>query len=260
MRSGFYMLIHPAERRTRHNTTATFKPFKVHSETIMRILVIEDEAKIAAAIKRGLEMNGHAIDTVHDADTGYAYAGDQSYDVIILDRMLPGSMDGIELCRRIRTDGVHTPVLMLTARGTIGDKVEGLNSGADDYLVKPFSFDELTARVRALLRRPKTHTGTVLQVGNLQLDPVTYSVTRAGEPIKLSHKEFQVLEYFMHHAGQVITKDTLINHIWNEEADVLPNTVEVYIGYLRSKIDRPFTSEKPLLHTVRGFGYSLGEK
>jgi two-component system OmpR family response regulator len=226
----------------------------------MRILVIEDEVKIASAIKRGLALNGHAVDAVHDADTGYSYASDPDYDVIILDRMLPGSMDGVELCRKLRENGVNTPVLMLTARGTIGDKVEGLNSGADDYLVKPFSFDELTARVRALLRRPQVTTGTILKVGNLELDPVGYSVLRAGQPIKLSHKEFQVLEYFMHHAGQIITKDTLISHIWNEDADVLPNTVEVYIGYLRAKVDRPFPDEKPLIHTVRGFGYTLGEQ
>lgn len=226
----------------------------------MRILVIEDEVKIATAIARGLSLNGHAVDAVHDADNGLSYASDPDYDVIILDRMLPGSMDGIELCRTLRERGIHTPILMLTARGTIGDKVEGLNSGADDYLVKPFSFDELGARVRALLRRPQVSTGTVLRVGNLELNPITYDVTRAGQSVKLSHKEFQVLEYFMHHAGQIITKDTLIAHIWNEDADVLPNTVEVYIGYLRSKIDRPFSEEKPLIHTVRGFGYSVGEK
>lgn len=224
----------------------------------MRILVIEDEVKIATAIKRGLSLHGHAVDMVHDADSGYSYASDPDYDVIVLDRMLPGSMDGVALCKKLRSDDIHTPILMLTARGTIGDKVEGLNSGADDYLVKPFSFDELAARVRALLRRPQVTTGTVLKTGNLELDPVAYTVTRAGEQIKLSHKEFQVLEYFMHHVGQIITKDTLISHIWNEDADVLPNTVEVYIGYLRSKIDRPFPKEKPLIHTVRGFGYKLG--
>jgi DNA-binding response OmpR family regulator len=225
----------------------------------MRILVIEDEVKIATAIKRGLSLHGHAVDMVHDADSGFSYASDPDYDVIILDRMLPGSMDGVELCRKLRENGVHTPVLMLTARGTIGDKVEGLNSGADDYLVKPFSFDELTARVRALLRRPRQSTGTKLKAGNLELDPVAYTVTRAGQPLKLSHKEFQVLEYLLHHKGQIITKDTLISHIWNEDADVLPNTVEVYIGYLRAKVDRPFPDEKALIHTVRGFGYRLGE-
>jgi two-component system OmpR family response regulator len=226
----------------------------------MRILVIEDEVKIATAIKRGLGLHGHAVDMVHDGDSGYSYASDPDYDVIILDRMLPGSMDGVELCRKLRENDIHTPVLMLTARGTIGDKVEGLNSGADDYLVKPFSFDELTARVRALLRRPHVSTGTVLKVADLELDPVAFTVSRAGQPLKLSHKEFQVLEYFMHHAGQIITKDTLISHIWNEDADVLPNTVEVYIGYLRAKVDRPFPDKQPLIQTIRGFGYSLGEK
>lgn len=226
----------------------------------MRILVIEDEVKIATAIKRGLGLHGHAVDMVHDADTGYSYASDTGYDVIILDRMLPGSMDGVEISRKLRDQGISTPILMLTARGTIGDKVEGLNSGADDYLVKPFSFDELAARVRALLRRPQATTGTVLKVGDLELDPVGFTVKRSGQAIKLSHKEFQVLEYFMHHPGQIITKDTLIDHVWNEDADVLPNTVEVYIGYLRAKIDRPFPGEQPLINTVRGFGYSLGEK
>ncbi|HEX8182228.1 MAG TPA: response regulator transcription factor [Candidatus Saccharimonadales bacterium] len=224
----------------------------------MRILVVEDEVKIASAVKRGLELQGYAVDMVHDGDAGYAYASSDDYDLIVLDRMLPG-MDGTALCQKLRADGVHTPVLMLTARGTIGDKVEGLNSGADDYLVKPFSFDELTARVRALLRRPATSTGTILKVDTLEFDPVAYTAHRAGQPIKLSHKEFLLLEYFMHHAGQIITKDSLIAHIWNEEADILPNTVEVYIGYLRTKIDRAFPDEKPLLHTRRGFGYILGE-
>lgn len=226
----------------------------------MRILVIEDEIKIASAIKRGLAQHGHAVDTVHDADTGYSYASDPDYDLIILDRMLPGSMDGVSLCRKLRDEGVHTPVLMLTARGTIGDKVEGLNSGADDYLVKPFSFDELTARVRALLRRPQATTGTVLKVGDLELDPVAYSVRRAQVPVKLSHKEFQILEYLMHHANQIVPKETLISHVWDEDADVLPNTVEVYIGYLRAKLDRPFPDKPPLLHTLRGFGYKIGDK
>jgi DNA-binding response OmpR family regulator len=225
----------------------------------MRILVIEDEVKIAGAVKRGLEIHGYAVDMVHDGDSGYSYGRSGDYDLIVLDRMLPG-MDGIELSQKLRGENIHVPILMLTARGTIGDKVEGLNSGADDYLVKPFSFDELTARVRALLRRPKASTGLKLKVDNLSLDPVAFQAERAGQPIKLSHKEFLLLEYFMHHATQVITKDQLITHIWNEDADILPNTVEVYIGYLRSKIDRAFPDEKPLLHTRRGFGYVLGEK
>jgi DNA-binding response OmpR family regulator len=223
----------------------------------MRVLVIEDEPKIAQAVKKGLELNGYAVDAVHDADNGLSYARDLDYDVIVLDRMLPGKIDGIELCKRIRSEQIHTPVIMLTARGTIGDKVEGLNSGADDYLVKPFSFDELTARVRALLRRPLVQVGRKLAVDDLTLDTTSYEVKRGNAQIKLSHKEFALLEYFMHHQDQVITKDMIIAHVWDEDADILPNTIEVYIGYLRNKIDRPFPKSIQLLHTLRGFGYKL---
>jgi two-component system OmpR family response regulator len=222
----------------------------------MRILVIEDEPKIAQAIKRGLELNGYAVDAVNDGETGLSYAADPNYDVVVLDRMLPG-IDGVEICKKLRADNVSTPIIMLTARGTIGDRVDGLNSGADDYLVKPFSFDELNARVRALLRRPVEQVGTVLKVGNLSMDPKNYEVRRGDTSIKLSHKEFTLLEYLMHHPGQVITKDMIVNHVWNEDADILPNTIEVYIGYLRHKIDRPFPKDKPLIQTLRGFGYKL---
>src|SRR3569623_690827 len=221
----------------------------------MRILVIEDEVKIAQAVKRGLELMGFAVDAVHDADTGLAYARDDDYDLVVLDRMLPGSLDGVALCQTLRAEGVSTPIIMLTARGTIGDKVAGLNSGADDFLVKPFSFDELTASVRAWLRLPATQVGTELQVCDLTIDTMTYTVKRGPADIKLSSKEFSLLEYLMHHSGQVITKDMIIAHVWDEAADVLPNTIEVYIGYLRNKIDRPFPSAKPLLQTLRGFGY-----
>ena len=225
----------------------------------MRVLVVEDEVKIADAIKRGLEIKGFAVDTVHDADTGLSYAVDPDYDIIVLDRMLPGSMDGVELAKKARTEGQQAPILMLTARGSIGDKVEGLNSGADDYLVKPFSFDELTARIQALLRRPAVTSGTVLTVDDLQLNPTSYQVSRGDTPIKLSHKEFALLEYFMRNAHQVVTKDMIITHVWDEDALILPNTVEVYIGYLRNKIDRPFPDKKALLQTLRGFGYKLGD-
>jgi two-component system OmpR family response regulator len=223
---------------------------------MMRILVVEDEVKIAQTIKRGLELKGYAVDAVYDGETGFSYAVDADYDLVVLDRMLPG-MDGVTLCQKVRAEGVHTPILMLTARGTIGDKVEGLNSGADDYLVKPFSFEELQARIKALLRRPHAQTGTVISLDDLSLDTTNYEVKRGKNPIKLSHKEFALLEYFMHHQGQVITKDMIINHVWDEDALVLPNTVEVYIGYLRNKIDRPFPTAKPLIHTMRGFGYKL---
>jgi DNA-binding response OmpR family regulator len=223
----------------------------------MRILVVEDEQKIASAVKRGLELRGFAVDTVFDGDNGLSYALDPDYDLVILDRMLPGSIDGVGICSAMRTQKISTPILMLTARGTIGDRVEGLNSGADDYLVKPFSFDELTARVRALLRRPKEQLGATMEVGDLTMDTVSYAVKRGAADIKLSHKEFALLEYLMHHSGQVITKEMIISHVWNEDADILPNTIEVYIGYLRNKIDRPFKNLPPLLHTVRGFGYKL---
>lgn len=223
----------------------------------MRILVIEDEPKIAQAVKKGLELKGYAVDMVHDADTGYSYAIDSDYDLIVLDRMLPGSFDGTVLCTKVRAEGVKTPIIMLTARGTIGDRVEGLNSGADDYLIKPFSFDELIARVRALLRRPPITVGSVLKTADLSLNPQTFEVTRGKDPIKLSNKEFSLLEYLMHHSGQIITKDMIVSHIWDEDSNILPNTVEVYIGYLRNKIDRAFPKKRPLIHTQRGFGYKL---
>lgn len=223
----------------------------------MRIVVVEDEVKIAQAIKRGLELNGYAVDVAYDADTGLAHATDPDYDLVVLDRMLPGSMDGVELCRRVRTEGVSIPILMLTARGTLGDKVEGLNSGADDYLVKPFSFDELTARVRALLRRPPHHVGTTMKIGDLSADTTTYKVRRGDQDIKLSSKEFSLLEYLLRSQGRVVTKDMIITHVWDGDALVLPNTVEVYIGYLRNKIDRAFPDRAPLIHTLRGFGYKL---
>lgn len=225
----------------------------------MRILVVEDEPKIAQAIKRGLELKGFAVDAVNDGDSGLSYGSDPDYDVIVLDRMLPGNIDGTALCQKLRASNINTPIIMLTARGTIGDRVEGLNSGADDYLVKPFSFDELTARVKALLRRPPVQVGTLLKMADLSLDTNTYEVKRGQKPVKLSHKEYSLLEYFMHHPGQVITKDMIINHVWDQDADILPNTIEVYVGYLRNKIDRPFPKSPPLLHTLRGFGYKLSE-
>jgi DNA-binding response OmpR family regulator len=231
-----------------------------YNVAIMRILVIEDEPKIAQAVKKGLELKGYAVDMVHDSDSGLSYALDSDYDLIVLDRMLPGTLDGVELCKKVRQEGVVIPIIMLTARGTIGDRVEGLNSGADDYLVKPFSFDELTARVRALLRRPPVTVGSTLKIDDLELNPQTYDVKRGDMPIKLSHKEFSLLEYFMHHPDQVITKDMIVSHIWDEESDILPNTIEVYIGYLRNKIDRPFKDKPDLLHTLRGFGYKLSSK
>jgi DNA-binding response OmpR family regulator len=224
----------------------------------MRLLVVEDDLKIAAAIKRGLELSGFAVDVVHDADSGLAHALDADYDAVILDRMLPGTLDGVGIAQKVRDQKVGVPILMLTARGTLGDKVEGLNNGVDDYLVKPFAFDELLARVRALLRRPPVHTGTVLTAGDVTLDTLTCEVKRGEALVKLSQREYSLLEYMMRNAGQVVGKDMIISHVWNGDADILPNTVEVYIGYLRNKLDRPFRSKPPLLQTIRGFGYKLG--
>lgn len=222
----------------------------------MRILVVEDEHKIANAIKAGLEQENYAVDVEYDADGGLGAALHENYDVMVIDRMLPGEIEGLEICRQVRAANIHTPILLLTARDQTRDRVEGLNSGADDYLVKPFSFEELLARLRALMRRPSITSGTVLKVDDLTLDPVKYKVQRGGRQLALSAKEFALLEYMMRNPNRVLTKDNIISHVWDFDADVLPNTVEVYVGYLRSKIDKPF--KKPLLRTRRGFGYILG--
>lgn len=225
----------------------------------MRILIIEDEAKIANALSQGLTQERYAVDIEFDADSGLGAALAESYDVMIIDRMLPGSFDGLEIVRKLRIANIHTPILLLTAKGQIRDKVDGLNSGADDYLVKPFAFDELLARVRSLLRRPQKVKSNILRVADLTLDTLSYEVKRAGRVIDLSAKEFALLEYLMRNSGQVLSKENIIAHTWNFDSDVLPNTVEVYMGYLRNKIDRPFKG-KNLLHTLRGFGYRFGEK
>ncbi len=225
----------------------------------MRILVIEDEHKIAGAIKKGLEQERYAVDVEYDADSGYGAALNEPYDVMIIDRMLPGSMEGMDIARQLREKNIHTPILLLTAKDQVRDRVSGLNAGADDYLIKPFSFEELLARVRALLRRPAEAKSNVLKVGDLALDVTSYDVRRAGKLLALSSKEFALLEYLMRNAGQVLSKDNIIAHVWNFDADILPNTVEVYIGYLRNKIDKPFKSG-PLLHTLRGFGYKLEDR
>jgi len=225
----------------------------------MRILIIEDEHKIATSIKRGLEQESFAADAVYDGIAGFDLASSEDYDVIILDLMLPG-MNGMEICTKIREQKIHTPILMLTAKGQLGDKVEGLNSGADDYLVKPFAFEELLARIRALIRRPKKTSGLILSCEDLSLNSLTFEVSRSGNLINLSKKEFALLEYLLKHPNTVMTKEQIINHVWDYDADILPNTVEVYIGYLRQKIDKPFENQPQLIHTVRGFGYKLGSK
>jgi len=221
---------------------------------VMKILVIEDEHKIANSIKEGLEQERYVADVSYSGGGGYDMASSGDYDLIILDLMLP-DLSGIDVCKKLRKEGINTPVLILTAKGQISDKVLGLDAGADDYLTKPFSFEELLARVRALSRRPKEALGTVLTVSDLALDARSYEVTRAGNPITLSRKEFSLLEYLMRNAGKVRTKEQIINQVWDYDSDIYTNTVEVYVKNIRKKVDAPFKS--PLIHTVRGFGYKL---
>jgi DNA-binding response OmpR family regulator len=223
----------------------------------MRILVVEDEHRIAASIKKGLELETYAVDLAYDGQEGYDLASSEEYDVIILDLMIP-KLDGMSVCKKLREQGNHTPIIMLTAKGQLQDKVNGLNAGADDYLTKPFAFEELIARIRALIRRPKQTGSNLLEVGSLSLNTTSYEVKRNGTIIQLSGKEFSLLEYLMRHANTVLTKDHIISHVWDYDADILPNTVEVYIKNLRAKIDEPFImKEKALIQTVRGFGYKI---
>jgi len=223
----------------------------------MRILLIEDDTAIARSLKEGLEDEVYAVDVAHDGDEGYRTATADDYDVIILDVMLP-EMNGYEVCRALRQDGNQTPILMLTARDAERDIVEGLDIGADDYLAKPFSFEVLLARIRALLRRPNEKLEEVLRVGDLTLDPSSKKVMRASQEINLTAKEYGVLEYLMRNASKVLSKEQIISHVWDFDADVLPNNVELFIMFLRRKIDKPFDSK--LIHTVPGFGYKLEDK
>lgn len=224
----------------------------------MRLLVVEDETRIADAIKRTLELQHYAVDVVNNADSGLAAAIDPDYDLVILDRMLPGSMNGIAVCQQVRQQGVNTPIIMLTALGAVDDRVDGLQAGADDYLQKPFAMRELIARVQTLLRRPRHTLGTTLIVDDLTYDPITFTATRGGKSLALSAKEIKLLSYLLYNQGQVLSKDKIINHVWNDDAIIVPNTVEVYMGYLRRKIDTAFPGKPPLIHTVRGLGYRLG--
>lgn len=224
----------------------------------MRVLIIEDEHKIAGALKKALEQESYAVDVSYDGDDGYAMATTEPYDVAIIDRMIPGQYDGLAIVKAMRDAKIHTPVLLLTAMSSVRDRTAGLDSGADDYLVKPFALEELLARVRALLRRPAQQQASVLTVGDLTLDTINYSVKRGNDEINLTSKEFALLEYLMRNPGRPISKDVIISHVWDYDSDILPNTVEVYIKYLRTKIDVPYKTQ--LLHTIRGFGYKLEAK
>jgi heavy metal response regulator len=220
----------------------------------MRILIIEDEGKIAAFLKRGLKEEGYAVDVAADGEQGYFLASTQNCDLIILDLMLPG-LDGLNLCRKLRAEGNEARILVLTAKDKVRDKVQGLNAGADDYLTKPFAFEELLARVRALLRKREAGSPTKLQVADLTMDLLTHKVLRAGREIELTAREFALLEYLIRNVGAVVTRTMIAEHVWDVNFDTFTNVIDVYMSYLRNKIDRAFPDK--LIRTVRGRGYVI---
>jgi len=220
----------------------------------MRILVIEDEKKIQEFIKRGLKEEGYAIDAASDGESGYFLAKTNDYDLILLDLMLP-KMDGITVCKKLKEEGVAAAVIMLTAKDTVKDKVIGLDSGADDYLTKPFAFEELLARIRAVLRKKEAKTVTRLEADDLVLDLISHKVTRDGEEIVLTAKEYALLEYLMRNAGTIVTRTMISEHVWDIDFDTFTNVIDVYINYLRNKIDAG--RKKKLIQTIRGRGYLL---
>ena len=222
----------------------------------MRILVVDDERKVASFIQRGLKEKHYVVDVAHEADNAMMLAEINPYDLIILDILMPGK-DGITICRELRKNKISTPVLMLTARNAVRDKVRGLDVGADDYLTKPFEFEELLARVRALLRREVKDKDSLLKVADLELNQLTREVKRQGKPITLTSKEYSLLEYFMLNANHVITRTMISEHVWEEDFDSFTNVIDVYVKHLRDKIDKGFS--KNLIHTIRGAGYSLKE-
>ncbi len=222
----------------------------------MRILVVEDEKKIANLIKRGLKEEGYAVDLAADGVEGEFLASTNQYDVIILDVMLP-KMDGIALCESLRSKKVSSPIIMVTAKDAVSDKVKGLDRGADDYLTKPFAFDELLARIRALLRKRDGQTAAKLKISGLELDPVSHKVTRDGREITLTAKEYALLEYLMRNAPAVVTRTMIAEHVWDINFDTDTNIIDVYINYLRRKVDDGFGTN--LINTIRGRGYTIKE-
>jgi two-component system copper resistance phosphate regulon response regulator CusR len=220
----------------------------------MRILVVEDEAKVGSFIRRALEEESYAVDLCDDGSTGLNWARANSYDLIVLDVMLPG-MSGLQVLEMLRKEKVNTPVLILTARAQVDQRVKGLDAGADDYLTKPFAIEELLARVRALLRRGVGEGTGLLQIEDLSFNPATREVTRGGQRIELTSKEYALLEYFMRNPGRVLTRPMIAEHVWNLDFDTCTNVIDVYVNYLRNKVDRG--RERKLIHTIRGSGYVL---
>jgi len=222
----------------------------------MKILVVEDEERVAQFIQKGLKEEGHAVDVAYDGEDGGFLAEVNDYDLIILDLMLP-KKNGLQTCKEIRDHGVNTPVLMLTARDSVEDKVRGLDAGADDYLAKPFAFEELLARVRALLRRQSESKTPTLKIADLELDPMSRLVTRSGKPIRLTTKEYALLEYLLRNPKKVLSRTLIGEHVWDMNFDPESNVIDVYVSHLRTKVDKGF--EPPLIHTLRGQGYILSD-
>ncbi|MBT3516438.1 MAG: heavy metal response regulator transcription factor [Nitrospina sp.] len=220
----------------------------------MRILVVEDDKKVAGFIKKGLEEESYAVDVAYDGEDGLHFGSEGQYDLIILDIMLP-KIDGLEILSQLRDQGKDTPILLLTAKDAVDDKVTGLNKGADDYLTKPFAFSELLARVRVLLRRGKAEVKTTLMISDLTLDLVSHKVNRGGDEIELTGKEYGLLEYFMRNQEKVLTRTMIAEHVWDYNFDTFTNVIDVYINHLRKKIDKG--RELKLLHTLRGVGYVM---
>ncbi|MDX8394551.1 MAG: heavy metal response regulator transcription factor [Mariprofundales bacterium] len=222
----------------------------------MKILVVEDEARVAQFVQKGLREEGHAVDVAYDGEEGDFLANVNDYDLIILDVMLP-KKNGLHVCRDIRKNGINTPVLMLTARDSIEDRVRGLDSGADDYLSKPFAFEEFLARVRALLRRSSDVKTPTLKLANLELDPINRRITRGGKPIRLTTKEYSLLEYMLRNPNKVLSRTLIGEHVWDMNFDPESNVIDVYISHLRAKVDKDF--DVALIHTLRGQGYIISE-
>jgi two-component system, OmpR family, response regulator len=223
----------------------------------MRLLVVEDDAKLARALQRGLQREGYAVDLASDGDEGLEQASENDYDVVLLDVMLPGR-DGFAVCRAMRRKERWAPVLMLTARDQVDDRIRGLDAGADDYLVKPFDYGELLARLRALIRRGPSERPPILEVGDLRVDPATRTVSRAGKEVELTVREFALLHFLARHAGEVVSREQLLEHVWDDAGEGSTNVVDVYVGYLRNKLERPF--RKKMIRTVRGVGFMLEPK
>ncbi|MGB9735923.1 MAG: heavy metal response regulator transcription factor [bacterium] len=223
----------------------------------MRLLLVEDEKKVASHIKKGLENEGYAVDVVENGEDACNMAKTYEYDLIILDIMLPDK-SGIDVLKELRDNKFYTPIIFLTAKNSTEEKIRGLDLGADDYLTKPFEFEELCARIRAILRRHEAVKSTILTIADLELNLITHEVKRAGQRIELTQKEYTLLEYFLYNKGKILTRTMIVEHVWDQDFDSFTNVVDVYVNHLRAKIDQPF--KKKLIHTVRGFGYVLREE